>query len=421
MDESDPGNTKLLSDLNALISIARQLGGTLDLDVLLASIEKAALDLLDCERVSVLIYDRDTDELYSRLSTGGDHIRFPADRGIAGETARTTVTINVPDAYADSRFNPEVDKSTGFRTHNILSLAMDGYDGRLIGVLQFLNKRRGAFVARDERLAYTFGALAGVAIQRQLLLEESALRQKMERDLDLARTIQKGCLPDANPEVDGYDIVGWNQPADQTGGDFYDFIRLGQREVGLLLADASGHGIGPALVVAECRALIRGLATTTMDLNQIILEANSVLVQDLGDGRFVTACLAVLDSENGTVRYISAGHAPSLLYVSAEDRFEEIPASGGPLGIMPDFRWEAPPPFTLQRGDLLILFTDGFHETRRPDKELFGVERVLAVIRSYRDAPAAEIIRQLHEAVASFSEGAPQQDDLTAVVVKRCS
>ena len=189
----------------------------------------------------------------------------------------------------------------------------------------------------------------------------------------------------------------------------------------MLIADASGHGIGPALVVAECRALIRGLATTTVDLQQIIVEANSVLVQDLGDGRFVTACLAVLECESGTVRYVSAGHAPSLRYVSAEDRFDEIPASGGPLGIMPNFRWKAPPPFTLERGDLLILFTDGFHETRRPDKEQFGVERLIDVIRTHRDAPAAEIIRQLHEAVASFSEGAAQQDDLTAVVVKRTS
>ena len=319
-----PDSDKLRSELNTLISISRELGGTLELDVLLANIGQAAQELLDCERISVLIYDRDTDELYTRLSTDGTDIRFPADRGIAGETVRTGATINVPDAYADSRFNPEVDKSTGFRTRNVLSLAMDGYDGKLIGLLQFLNKRRGVFDEPDERLACSFGALAGVAIQRQLLLEESAQRQKMERDLDVARTIQKSFLPDSNPEIDGYDIVGWNQPADETGGDSYDFIQLEQRKLGLLISDASGHGIGPALVVAECRALIRGLATMTMDLRQIIREANSVLVEDLGDGRFVTACLAVLDGESGAVNYVSAGHAPSLRYVYNASIFFDV-------------------------------------------------------------------------------------------------
>lgn len=418
MDSADH-NDRLLSDLNTLIDVARQLGGTLELEVLLAGIEQAARDLLGCERVSVLVYDRKTDELYSRLATGGDDIRFSADRGIAGETARTGSTVMVPDAYADSRFNPDVDKSTGFRTRNILSLAMDGYDGQLIGVLQFLNKRRGSFDARDERLAYTLGALAGVAIQRQLLLEESELRRKMERDLNIARTIQKGCLPVGNPEIDGYDIFGWNQPADHTGGDFYDFIQLPGGKLGLLIADASGHGIGPALVVAECRALIRGLAATTDDLQRIIAETNSVLVEDLKDGRFVTACLAVLDTEGHTVRYISAGHAPSLRYVSAEDRFDELPASGLPLGVIAGRGWKAPASFSLERGDLFVLITDGFHETRRLDREQFGVARMTDVIRKHRHEAAREIVRHLHRAVELFGQGTDQQDDLTVVVVKR--
>ncbi len=116
---------------------------------------------------------------------------------------------------------------------------------------------------------------------------------------------------------------------------------------------------------------------------------------------------------------MTARHSTSLRYEYAEDRFEELPASGAPLGIMAEMHWEAPLAFTLARGDLLVLFTDGFHETRRPDQELFGLQRVMDLIRTHREVSAAEIIAQLRDAVVRFSEGSAQQDDLTAIVVKR--
>ncbi len=143
------------------------------------------------------------------------------------------------------------------------------------------------------------------------LSREAALRQKLERDLSLARQIQRDYLPQTTPRIAGYDIGGWNRPAEQTGGDAYDFFAITHQRLGLFIADASGHGIGPALVVAECRALIRALASTTTDLQQVILGANSMLCEDLGNGRFVTACFAVLDREAGTIECMSAGRPPS--------------------------------------------------------------------------------------------------------------
>lgn len=415
----DRPDEKTLSDLNTLIDISRQLGATIELDPLLKSIEQAAIRLLECERVSVFIYDRGRHELYSRLATGVEAIRFSADRGIAGETARNGGVINVADAYADSRFNPDVDKRTGFHTRNVLCIAMDGYDGHLIGVLQFLNKRNGSFSTIDETLAGTFGALAGVAIQRQLLLEEAALGQKLERELSLAQQIQRDYLPQTTPKVAGYDLAGWNRPADQTGGDAYDFFAIAPQRLGLFIADASGHGIGPALVVAECRALIRALASTTMDLQQIISEANSVLYEDLREGRFVTACFALLDGEAGTIECMSAGHAPLLHYVSLEDRFEKISANTLPMAVVDDLPLTASPPLQFAAGDLFILITDGFYEWRRPDGEQFGMERLLEVIRTHRDRPCAEIIGYMRDAVVDFSQGTTQPDDLTAIVLKR--
>ncbi len=417
MAEAGPG--KQIANLMRLIDISRQMGVTLELDPLLKSIEQAALQVLNCERASVFLYDKATRELFSKVATGVEIIRFPAHTGIAGEAAQSGKTINVPDAYADPRFNPAVDKSTGYRTRNMLALSMTGYDNELVGVLQVLNKAQGSFTPEDEQLAETLSALAGVAIQRQFLLEEQAEKRKLERDLDLARQIQQGYLPKSDPRVPGFDIAGWNRPADQTGGDAYDFIPTHNGQLGLLIADATGHGIGPALMAAECRALLRALAGTTADLSTLITKANAVLTDDLQDGRFVTACLALLDAKESTIRLVSAGHGPLIRYIAAEDRFIELAATTLPMGITHEFPCDGHESFSLAAGDFFILVTDGFTEWSRPDGEQFGMKRLLKVVRDHRNLPCREIIQMLHGTVLRFAAGAPQEDDLTAILVKK--
>jgi phosphoserine phosphatase len=405
--------------LDTLIDVSQQLAATIELDRLLKSVEQAALKVLDCERATVFLYDREADELFSKIATGVEEIRFSADAGIAGEAARTRKTIHVPDAYSDSRFNPEVDRTTGFKTRNLLTFVLVGYDAELMGVLQVLNKRSGSFDGHDERLADTLSALAGVAIQRQLLLEEYAEKKKLERDLDLAREIQRGYLPEADPEIEGFEVAGWNRPADQTGGDAYDFIRgVGQR-LGLLIADATGHGIGPALMVAECRAFIRSSASTSQDVLQIMATANALLADDLTDGRFVTVCYAQLDPQEGCVEYLSAGQGPLLRYVACDDRFEEISADTVPMGILAHLPATGVTRLDMAPGDMFVMLTDGFYEWARPDRSQFGMERVCEVLRANRDRACAEMIRTLHAEVVRFGQGAPQSDDLTAILVKR--
>ncbi|MFM8705019.1 MAG: PP2C family protein-serine/threonine phosphatase, partial [Planctomycetia bacterium] len=251
-----------IADLERLLEVARHLGATVDLDLLLEAIASAATTVLDCERATVFLYDRTAGELSSRLATGIadspiSEIRFPVTRGIAGEVARTGRVVNLADAYADPRFNPEFDRRSGFRTRNLLTVPLADHDGGIVGVLQVLNKRSGSFDDRDEQMAGFLGGQAGVAVQRQTLLGHFAEKQRIQRDLNIARDIQQGLLPKQQPAVAGFDIAGWNRPADETGGDFYDFLPLGEGGLAVIIADVTGHGIGPALVVAEVRALFR--------------------------------------------------------------------------------------------------------------------------------------------------------------------
>ncbi len=408
-----------IADLSRLLEVSRHLGATVELKPLLEGIEQAAPEVLGCERASVFLYDRPANELYSKLATGVQEIRLPADRGIAGEAAQRCAIVNVPDAYADSRFNPEVDRATGYRTRSILTLPMTGHDGELMGVLQLLNKTTGVFTKNDEDLATTLGALAGVALQRQLLLEAFAEKQKLVHDLNLAREIQQGALPDRAPPLEGFDVAGWNLPADQTGGDAYDFVEDDAGRVGIMLGDATGHGIGPALVVVECRALIRALVSSTGDLSQILATTNTLLKADLQDNRFVTLCFAFVDPASSTLTYASAGHGPSLHYRAADDEFDELPVSGPPLGVLDDMAYVPGPPVPLGPGDLLVLMTDGIFEYARADDEQFGIERVHDVLRACRHEPCAVMIQRLYDAVMTFSEGAPQLDDLTVIIVKK--
>ena len=408
-----------VEQLTTLLEISRHIGAILDLKTLLTHIDLAARQVLECERVTVFLYDAEREELYSTFATGTEEIRFSSKEGLAGEALQTGTTINIPDAYADPRFNPAIDQDTGFRTRNLLSVPMQGYEGEVVAVLQLINKHGGEFTTEDEELASTLGSLTGVAVQRQMLLDAYAVKQKIERDLAVARDIQRSLLPNADPQIEGFDIAGWNKSADETGGDVYDFILLPDGRLGILLADASGHGIGPALVAAECRAMIRALFTTTENLNTILTQTNAILNQDLISGRFITVFLGILDPGTGTIEYVSGGHAPLLYYSQASGEERTMDATTLPLGILSSIDGTPAEPLVMQRGDVLILVTDGFNEWKNLSEEEFGTDRIFAVVRQGQDRSATEIIKAMHEEVVTYAEGIVQDDDLTAILIKK--
>ena len=415
-----------VADLEKILDVTRALGVTVDLDPLLARIAAAATDVLDCERATVFLCDHAKGELFSRIATGMEgapiqEIRFGMDRGIAGDVATTGRGVNIPDPYTDPRFNPDFDRKSGFVTKSLLTLPLGGHDGKIVGVLQVLNKRGGPFSDRDERLLSALGAQAGVAIERQGLLEQYAVKQRIERDLNIAREIQQGLLPKTPPDLPGFEVAGWNRSADETGGDCFDWLRLPGGHLAISIGDATGHGIGPALVAAEARALLRGTLMQSRDLARVVPQINDLLGEDLREGTFVTAFIGLLDPTRSSVEYVSAGHGPLLVYTAADDAFNEVPTHGLPLGLMPEVEFDPPTHVPLAPGDMLLLFTDGFFEWSRPDGEQFGTDRLTEVVRRHRDLPVAEIIALVYAAVVEFSEGTKQADDCTAVIVKRLS
>jgi serine phosphatase RsbU (regulator of sigma subunit) len=256
---------------------------------------------------------------------------------------------------------------------------------------------------------------------------------RIEHDLKIARRIQQSTYPERLPTLPGFELAAWSEPATETGGDTYDVIGICPGESGeaishtdrhapralLLLADATGHGIGPALSVTQVRAMLRMGARMSLDLSRIATQMNQQLCDDLPAGRFVTCWLGVLDSDDHTLTAVSAGQGPLLWYRARRDEFQVSIADTTPLGMFDRGEIAVPPPRRLEPGDLFVVASDGIFEAKNPAEEEFGEERVCQVIREERESTAGDVLQALRQATERFVEGAPADDDRTIIVIKR--
>jgi sigma-B regulation protein RsbU (phosphoserine phosphatase) len=404
--------------LERVLEITRELARPLDLTTLLGKVVDAALDILDADRGTVFLYDPQADVLISRVATGSGELRIPANKGFAGECVRTRQIVNVPDAYADPRFNPDPDKASGYKTRCILTIPLIGHDDALVGVVQVLNKRHGVFDEDDVGMATALAASCAVAIQRMRLLEDLLAKQRMERELEVARDIQTRVLPKAMPKLAGYEVAGWSRPADQTGGDIYDVI-AGDNGVTFLLGDATGHGIGPALSVTQVRAMLRMASRLGAGLDDSFRHINDQLSDDLSSNRFVTAFLGVLDVRTHELTYHSGGQGPILHFQAATSSTTLSSATTLPMGMLPIFKPTAPRVAVLAPGDIMAAITDGIFEYESVPGTMFGEQRVIDIISRDAALPAKTILQHIVDEVVAFAKGAPQLDDMTLLIVKR--
>jgi serine phosphatase RsbU (regulator of sigma subunit) len=253
-------------------------------------------------------------------------------------------------------------------------------------------------------------------------LREAETKRRVERlqhDMNVARSIQQSLLPRNVPTIKGFELAGWNLPAEETGGDFYDWQVFPNGKTVLILADVSGHGLGPAMLAAVCRAYARASLSIQDGLLTAMGRINAALVDDLTPGRFATLVAAVCSPDSSRVELLSAGHGPLFVYVFREDRMESMGAQALPLGIAPALSADPPRDLNLSEGDLLVLVTDGLCEWENAAGQQFGAERLEQVVRHVRQKNPKEIIDELYKAALEFSGGTEQQDDVTAIILKR--
>jgi sigma-B regulation protein RsbU (phosphoserine phosphatase) len=246
---------------------------------------------------------------------------------------------------------------------------------------------------------------------------EKELRENQEQ-FRIAREIQQHLFPKAAPALQGFDIAGQSYPADATGGDYFDIMSMLQGCLGVVIGDVTGHGVGPALLMAETRAYLRILAKTNSDAGIILTKANRVLAEDLGYERFVTLFLARLDPQSCRLAYVNAGHVPGYILDARGRVVNVLKRTGLPLGLRPDTEYHETGEIHLSPGQIFAMLTDGFEEAQNAADEMFGTERVVGIIQQNRQLSAAAIVEKLRQAVVEFSGAAPQLDDLTAIIIK---
>lgn len=239
---------------------------------------------------------------------------------------------------------------------------------------------------------------------------------ELEHDAQAAASVQQQLLPQDVPHFPGWDIAARCVPAAATGGDFFDLLALPNGRLGILIADVSGHGLGPALIMASARRIIRSLRDYHNDLGELFTAANRDIFEDTSAMHFVTAFLAAVDPHQRTLQFTSAGHESWLLHRSGE--FESLDTEGLPLGIVEDIQFESSVTRTLEAGQILVLLTDGIAEAMRSDRCMFTLDRVKGVISDLADRSADEIADAILASASEFCKPAAPQDDMTIVVIK---
>lgn len=262
------------------------------------------------------------------------------------------------------------------------------------------------------------------AIERELRdAAERAARRTAEQQLEaaqqqfrVAREIQEALLPTAAPQLPGIDIAGVSHPANATGGDYFDYIPMQGSAIALAMGDVSGHGVGPAMLMAEIRAYLRLLAQTHQDVGEMLTVVNRFVTEDTRQDHFATLFLGRFAPESRQFEYASAGH-PGYLF-KADGNITVLEATSFPLGIDADERYETQALRALEPGELIFLHTDGSVEATSPDDEPFGIHRLLETVRSIRDKSAQEMIAITYELVRDFTGRKPQLDDIAVVLLK---
>lgn len=422
---------------NVLLDFSRFATRILDFDQVLDAIVESAAQMTCSQRISLMLPDNDDDGYLSIARSRGipDAIRartrVPIGTAIAGRAFASGQRITaVQDDRAPAHDHHYQGQS--FVSLPIETASLTGPPHR-VGVLNITHRFNDRpFDAWELEFIDILGKIAGAAIDDMMWIKARESMLKVERDLQLAREIQERTFPTSTPDLEGFEVAAWTQPAEQTGGDTYDMIGVRSNEDGsividdanpersiLLVADATGHGVGPALSVTQLRSMLRMGVRMSGGLPELTRHMNEQLHFDLPHGRFICAWLAELIPSESSVRFISAGLGTVLHFKAAEDHVEMLGADTIPLGIDPALPPIEPVTLRLRAGDMLLVISDGIMDATDGIGEPFGLDRVKALLRDGRGLHVEDIISRLREAMTRYISAPHPDDDCTAMLIAK--
>ena len=419
MPPEPPGPTLLQEPhLRALVDASKILNSTLDLDRLLELILEVATREMGADRGTVYLLDKQAGELRARIAQGVETriLRVKVGQGISGQVAATGEAIRIPDAYQDPRFAQNFDAKSGYRTRNMLCTPIRNKTGEIIGVIQLLNKIEGTFEIVDEIFLQALTVHVAIALENAKLHAEVVDQQRIRTELELGRQIQQNLLRPPPSKWHRYRLAARAETCYEVGGDFYDFLPISNSTLWVIIADVSGKGISAALVMSTIQASLRALLVGVHSFERLLEQMNEMVRDFTGGSIYLTLFLALLDSESKRMHYINAGHNPPAL-VRANGKVEMLEEGGTVLGLLPHVRYSRAQ-VNLHKGDVLVLYTDGVAEATNAAGDMFGLEALARSVEAARpNATPESVLARIVADVREFSEGTPQGDDQTLVVI----
>ena len=290
----------------------------------------------------------------------------------------------------------------------------------LVGVLSLGESTIGRYSHKDQEVLKGVAGQLALVIENAKLAERMVEHQRLQAELALAAEVQRSLLPVGAPSLNGYELCGVCSPAQQVGGDYYDFVTLDEHRTGIAIADVAGKGISAALLMSVVQASLRGqlMGAGKNELAELVKMLNRLICGSVSSARYVTFFYAQLDGSDGKLRFINAGHNAPLIYERDKDDFRGLHDGGPVLGLFQDVSFNEGIA-TLQSGDVLVAYTDGVTEAENAAQEEFGEERLREAIAVSANGSAKDILNHLTVEVAAWSKGVRQHDDITLIVLKR--
>lgn len=410
---------KQITQLSLLFEATRLLNSTLDLAELLELILRIARQELHAERGSVFLVDRKKQELWSIVAQGLDHqeIRVPFGHGIAGRVAETGEVINVEDAYQLEFFERSFDQKFHYTTRSLLAMPVRHHDGEIVAVIQLLNKTTAErFTDEDVDFLSRLSGHIAMALENARLHRDALEKQRMEKELALARHIQQNLLPDAPPVRPGFEIAVLNEPCYEVGGDYYDFLNLGPHSLLLVVADVEGKGVSSALVMSNLQASLRGLVSHLHSLEALVQSLNEMIYTDTRSKKYLSCFVGLVDTRRNTLHYVNAGHIPPILVSAETGRYRLLEEGGTVIGLFPSVGYQQGS-VQLTAGDIFVCCTDGILEAFNTAEEEYGVERLAHSVARNKEKSAQEVVNAVSSEVNEWSNGV-HGDDKVLMVMK---
>jgi sigma-B regulation protein RsbU (phosphoserine phosphatase) len=357
-------------------------------------------------------------EVSTNLPDKYDHsIRFPRGQGVAGWVAANGQPVVTDDLTQDPRFFSGVQDRTGFVTRSYLCVPLKVRE-RIIGTAQVLNRHGPiSFTEEDLHIMEGFARQAAIAIENSRLHAEELEKKRIEEELEQAHRIQNNLLPHKDPQVEDYDISGLSFPCRWVGGDYYDFIQIGEKRLGVAVADVCGKGIPAAVMMSTIQAVLRSLTDQNLHLEQIVPNLNRYLCHNSTNDKFVTFFYGELDSQKHTFQYINCGHNPPYV-INGKGEVKPLLEGGMILGVLEDTEFPTGK-INLDKGDLIVLYTDGVTEIRNSNGIMFGERRLIKDMKAVYQEAAKEIVRTTHQQGVAFAGERGLEDDFTLLCIKR--